>query len=226
MNKKEVLVSLAAIANGLDAQGEHNSASALTDVMRRVSQSTPWWQNEAGEPMYSPEAIRAEENFQPDYDPYVNLDGRYDSDDGTGEAQTERFNEIYDYWASQQPDMELLQAQYADNLMKEAMAQASPEIEMRKQRFPNFDGERYLTNKYWSLMNPDLKSDLEQFVLANSHHKNWSGDPDTIHDILDAAKAAILNGADRAGIQVVVNSVLGGEPGYYKGPEDFGGRED
>ena len=32
----------------------------------------PWWQNEAGEPMYSPEAIRAEERYaierEPDYD--------------------------------------------------------------------------------------------------------------------------------------------------------------
>jgi hypothetical protein len=34
----------------------------------------PWWQNEAGEPMYSPEAIWAEERyvreFEPDYDDY------------------------------------------------------------------------------------------------------------------------------------------------------------
>jgi len=28
-----------------------------------------WWENEAGEPMYSPEAIRAEESYEPEYDP-------------------------------------------------------------------------------------------------------------------------------------------------------------
>jgi hypothetical protein len=35
----------------------------------------PWWTNEAGEPMYSPEQIRAEESYEPD------PNDAYDEDD-------------------------------------------------------------------------------------------------------------------------------------------------
>lgn len=233
MNKKDVLKSLAEIADEFDNQGAFKSANVITQVMKRVS-NTPWWQNEAGEPMYSPEAIRAEERAMSEPPPDDGSDGWWDAhgDNGRfdGEELTAKFNDVYDYWASQQPDIEALEAQYADNLMKEAVAKASPEIERRKQLYPDFDAERYLANQYWSLMNPDLKSDLEQFILAYSPHQDWSGDPDTMHNILDAAKAAILGGADRAGIQAAVDSVpAGNKYSQYEGPEDLGwdgGRED
>lgn len=40
-----------------------------------------WWQNEAGEPMYSPEQIRAEESWTPDpYDEYEDDFSYFDGD--------------------------------------------------------------------------------------------------------------------------------------------------
>tara|TARA_R110000868_G_scaffold362421_1_gene624552 strand:+ start:202 stop:396 length:195 start_codon:yes stop_codon:yes gene_type:complete len=48
------------------------------------SQPHSWWQNEAGEPMFSPEAIRAEERadseYEPEYDDYGDFDYDYDED--------------------------------------------------------------------------------------------------------------------------------------------------
>ena len=63
MNRKRVLADLAAVANMLDTQGSYKEANVVTEVMKRVA-NRPWWQNEAGEPIASPEAIRAEENYR------------------------------------------------------------------------------------------------------------------------------------------------------------------
>lgn len=191
MNKREVLVKLAAIANKLDAKGAHSSASALTDVMRRVSQANPWWQNESGEPMYSPEAIRAEESADSRYDGDRHDDDYSYQDDGRAEEQSERFQGVFDNWASSQEDLSVLQQK----------------------------------------VNGDLRDMLEQYILEtpNSNHQTtWWNDPDTMHDVLDAAKIAILNDTD---IMQAINSVPAeGQQGYqYEGPEDFGwdgGRED
>ena len=52
-----------------------------------IGESYPrsWWQNEAGEPMYSPEAIRAEEmadsEYEPEYDDFCDYDGYYNDDE-------------------------------------------------------------------------------------------------------------------------------------------------
>lgn len=69
MNKTNVMKSLVRIANKLDERGMTKEADAITDVATRVAQHS-WWQNEAGEPLYSPEAIRAEERdwSEPDFD--------------------------------------------------------------------------------------------------------------------------------------------------------------
>jgi hypothetical protein len=73
MHKKLVLANLAAVANRLDERGIHDGADALTQVMQRISQNA-WWQNDAGEPMYSPEAIRSEER--------ADSEREYDQDPG------------------------------------------------------------------------------------------------------------------------------------------------
>lgn len=226
MDKKDVLKSLAEIADEFDNQGAFKSANVITQVMKRVSQ-TAWWQNEAGEPMYSPEAIRAEENYVPEHDPDMYDDRDYD--DGEAEARSEQFQDLYDLWASGQPDMEVVQQAYKDKLWADARAQAAPEIEIRKQRNPeDFNEELYLRNKFCLSDNPDLKDNLEQMILVQSPHRDWSGDPDTMHDVLDAVKKAILSGGD---IKAAIESVpVSNSQGYaYEGPEDLGwdgGRED
>ena len=226
MNKKDVLKSLAEIADEFDNQGAFKSANVITQVMKRVSQ-TAWWQNEAGEPMYSPEAIHAEENYVPEHDPDMYDDRDYD--DGEAEARSEQFQDLYDLWASGQPDMEVVQQAYKDKLWADARAQAAPEIEIRKQRNPeDFNEELYLRNKFWLSDNPDLKDNLEQMILVQSPHRDWSGDPDTMHDVLDAVKQAILSGGD---IKAAIESVpAANTQGYaYEGREDLGwdgGHED
>jgi|GEM_PF-4190311 len=229
MDKKDVLKSLAEIANEFDKQGAFKSANVVTDVMKRVSQ-TAWWQNEAGEPMYSPEAIRAEENYVPEYDPDVYND-RDDYGDVEAEARSEQFQDLYDLWASGQPDMKVVQQAYNDKLWADARADAAQHIEKMKNdpwKKHDFNEDQYLRNKYGVSDNPDLKDDLEQLILVQSPHRDWSGDPDTMHDVLDAVKQAILSGGD---IKATIESVpAANTQGYaYQGPEDLGwdgGRED
>lgn len=189
MNKKEVLIRLAAIANKLDEKGAHNSASALTDVMRKVSQANPWWQNKAGEPLYNPKAISAEESTSYGENRYDD-DNDY-QDDGRAERQSERFQDVFENWASHQKDLPVLQQK----------------------------------------VNTDLQDMLEQYILGtpiSKHQTTWWNDPDTMHDVLDAAKIAILNDTD---IMQAINSVPAeGQQNYqHYGSEDFGwdgGRED
>jgi len=67
--KSSLLVNLLRCSNSLDSSGFYKEADELTKLAQR-----PWWQNEAGEPLYSPEAIRAEENA--DSEPYYDYDDR------------------------------------------------------------------------------------------------------------------------------------------------------
>lgn len=234
MNKKQILASLAAIANSLDAQGEHNSASALTDVMRRVSQSTPWWQNDAGEPLYSPEAIRTEERASDDYryepDDYDRTD-EDDFDDGTGEMLADRFNDIYNNWASHQEDLPAVEQKMYEDAWNAHLQQSAPHIEKMQSKYKGdpdlFDADRYLVNTWHG--HPEFKDVAELIFSPKSVHRGTRfEDPDTLHNILDAAKAAVINGTD---VLAAINSVPAeGQHGrQYEGPEDFGwdgGRED
>lgn len=79
--------------------------------------------------------------------------------------------------------------------------------------------------------NTDLREILESYILdtPNSKHQStWFDDPDTMHNVLDAAKNAMLSGTD---VMEAINSVPaeGQHRQQYEGPEDLGwdgGRED
>jgi hypothetical protein len=60
--------NLIATANYLNKIGCKKSAKEVANIAKRIAQY-PWWQNDAGEPMYSPEAIRTEERSDADYEP-------------------------------------------------------------------------------------------------------------------------------------------------------------
>lgn len=236
MNKKQILASLAAIANNLDAQGAHSSASALTDVMRRVSQSTPWWQNEAGEPLYSPDAIRAEERASEDYryepDDFLNDD--YDPEDGWAEEQSERFQGVFDNWVASQPDLDKVVQHFISGEQSQYMQangeKLALEAEKTRQRIiqqsgeDTFDEKRFYDTRMPHAQGFDLRGWMEDQILANpnSHHQmTWGEDPDTMHNVLDAVKQAMINNTN---IMDAINSVPAeGQSGHqYEGREDFG----
>lgn len=227
MNKKKVLADLAAVANMLDTQGSYKEANVVTEVMKRVA-NRPWWQNEAGEPMYSPEAIRAEENYTPEYDPDAYLSDRdRDFDDGLGEMLQDRFEGVYENWASHQKDLPVVEQKMHDDKWSAHQQSSAPEIEKRQKQYPDtFNPDQYLKNTWFA---PEFKGDVAELIFSpQSVHKDTRfEDPDTLHNILDAAKAAVMNGTD---ILAAINSVPAeGQYGGYEGPEDFGwdgGRED
>lgn len=222
MNKKTVLADLAAVANMLDEHGAHEDADVVTDVMERVSQT--WWQNDAGEPMYSPEAIRAEEraDSEREYNPDDYLhDERHSMEDDRAEEQGHNYEDVFDNWAASQQDLPMIEQKLKENEWAKHQQNHAGDIEQRKQKFPDtFNEEQYLKNNWFE---PDLKSTLEGYILGNSssvHRDTWFDDPDTMHNILDAAKSAIINGTD---IMSAVNSIpANGQDTHYPEREDFG----
>lgn len=234
MDRKNVLINLAAIANKLDKHGAYREANVLTGVMKRVSQ-TPWWQNEAAEPMYSPDAIRAEESYMPDPEDFADPDNDnrwMNADDGKAEARSDRFRDVYRAWLPYQSDLSVLQKKIDDDARNQHMQKGLSHLENYKNS-PNFMGEEEWMKKLEreSPRNTDLREILESYILdtPNSKHQStWFDDPDTMHNVLDAAKNAMLSGTD---VMEAINSVPaeGQHRQQYEGPEDLGwdgGRED
>lgn len=244
MNQKQVLINLAAIANALDERKAYAYANAITQVMKRVAQqpmdddylSRPWWQNEAGEPMYSPEAIRAEERASEDYryepDDFLNDD--YDPEDGWAEEQSERFQGVFDNWAASQPDLDKAiqnfihaeQSRYmwGNGQQLELEAQKARQRIIQQSGEDTFDEKKFYDTRIPHAQGFDLRGWMEDQILANSnshHQTTWDGEPDTMHDILDAVKQAMIKNTN---IMDAINSVpaVGSGQQHYEGREDFG----
>lgn len=227
MNKKQVLANIAAVANRLDERGRYSDANELTKIMGRIANSSfdeeftptrPWWQNEAGEPLYSPEAIRAEEmaGGERGHDPEeydgsdIDYNG-YDDDDGFHEF----FKSTYQDWEPRQKDLDTVEQMYTENQKHDFLKQWGPEIEKRKLEYPeSFDEARFIANTFRpNTFSGDMERILDQL-------DDGGLDPEDMYRALDVAKNAVLSGVD---ITEAVTSFL--KSGSYGGPnyqEDFG----
>lgn len=230
MNQKQVLINLAAIANVLDEHKAYVYANSVTQVMKRVAQQHPWWQNEAGEPMYSPEAIRAEEAYVPEPDDILDND-RDDFDDGTGDMLAGRYEDIYNNWASYQEDLQAVDQKILDDKRNRHMQKGLEHLEKYKNHYSFMGEDEWMKKLEREMPNyVDFKDDVSELIFSpeSIHRETYFEDPDTLHNILDAAKAAVINGTD---MLAAINSVPaeGQHGSQYEGPEDLGwdgGRED
>lgn len=162
-HKSSYVLEFIKCASILDELGFYKEA----DQVIKLAQNRSWWQNEAGEPMYSPEAIRAEESHQhePEYDPDSFLSEGKDDDDGW--EQSDLYNDIFDHWAKNQDQstLEMLNKKFNHP----ELGQLDPKAELEE------------------LILGDKRS---------RHHKKWDKYEPTISYILEAVKNAILNDSD------------------------------
>lgn len=233
----QVLRDLYSCANELDSKELFAEADAVSLVMKKLAQYGPY--NEAGEPIMSGEdwarEQRADEQsaWERQFDEDDRDDPRHMAENDRAEEQSEKFQDLFDLWASEQNPEELqyATANYVTGAKQAWMDSQASEIAMRQQRYPDtFDVNQYINNKMpLGLKHFDLKEAAEYWILGNkqSQHQNWFNDPDTMHEVLDAIKNAMLSGGD---IMSAINSVPAeGQDSYYEGPEDFGwdgGREE
>lgn len=222
----QIVRQLIQIANALDNKQMFVEADVVTEVMEKVAQS-PF--NEAGEPIMTAEQWRREQDIDSDprnheFDPD---DYRPSADDEFAERQSEAFEQVFNLWAEAQDDLDKVVQTWIGDQQGAWQQEHAPIIEQRKQQYPDtFDPESYIRNKMpYAAYNFDLKDEAEQWILANpaSQHRDWdTDDPDTMHQVLDALKQAILN---HESPMTAINSVpaTGSSAGdHHNYREDFG----